>query len=183
MANKKQSETNVEKVKVKKKATSQVKSKSNSSSNGSVKKNSVSKTKATTPRKKTSTVSNSKSNEKKNISSNAIKRTNTNTNVDSAAISNKVSRQETIEKEIIKEIENVNVSRLEEAKFSNKNRNKGLLGIGVIVVILGIAALIISLIANRIVDREFLSDTSITLMMVGSIIIEGFGAFIIINES
>ena len=54
---------------------------------------------------------------------------------------------------------------------------------GIIIVILGIVALIVALIANRIVDREFLSDSAITLMMVASIIIEGFGAFIIINET
>ena len=60
---------------------------------------------------------------------------------------------------------------------------KSLLPIGVIIAILGLIALIISLIANRIVDREYLSDTAITLMLVISIIIETFGAFIIISES
>lgn len=72
--------------------------------------------------------------------------------------------------------------KLEEAKFSKRKNNKLLL-VGVFIVTLGIIALILSLIANRIVDREFLSDNSITLMMIASIIIEGFGAFIIINES
>ena len=52
-----------------------------------------------------------------------------------------------------------------------------------LIYILGIIALFVSLIANRIVDREFLSDNAITFMMVCSIIIEGFGAFIIINEA
>jgi hypothetical protein len=48
---------------------------------------------------------------------------------------------------------------------------------------LGIIALIISLIANRIIDREYISDISIALMVAGSILIEAFGAFIIINET
>mgnify|MGYP003306180506 CR=1 FL=1 len=44
-------------------------------------------------------------------------------------------------------------------------------------------ALIITLIANRIVDKEFISDNAISLMVVASILIECFGAFIIINEA
>ena len=43
--------------------------------------------------------------------------------------------------------------------------------------LLGIIALIMTLIANRIVDTEFISDTAIMLMVVASILIEIFGAF------
>lgn len=95
-------------------------------------------------------------------------------------LDNNINKQE---KEVIEEINSVEITKLEEAKFTRKKKNKSLVGIGVFIVILGIIALIISLVANRIIDREFLSDSSITLMMVASIIIEGFGAFIIITES
>ena len=98
-------------------------------------------------------------------------------------IDNTITEQEIVEKEIIEEINNVNTTKLEDAKFQTTKKSKHLLGIGIIIVILGIVALIVALIANRIVDREFLSDSAITLMMVASIIIEGFGAFIIINET
>ena len=82
---------------------------------------------------------------------------------------------------IVEEINNI--TKLEDAKFVKDKKKKSLLPIGIIISILGLVALLISLVANRIIDREFLSDTSITIMLIISIIIEGFGAFIIINES
>lgn len=94
---------------------------------------------------------------------------------------NNISKQEKNEKDIVEEINNI--TKLENAKYVKNKKKNSLLPIGVIIAILGLVALIISLIANRIVDREFLSDTAITLMLVTSIIIETFGAFIIISES
>lgn len=93
---------------------------------------------------------------------------------------NNISEQEKDEKIIVEEINNV--TKLENAKYI-KNKKSNLLPIGVVIAILGLIALIISLVANRIVDREYLSDTAITLMLIISIVIETFGAFIIINES
>jgi len=98
------------------------------------------------------------------------------------SVKENISEQEKIEKDVIEEVNNVNVARLEECKYIKK-KNKKLLIIGVFVVVLGVISLIISLIANRIIDRYYLSDSTITLMMAISLIIEGFGAFIIINES
>lgn len=92
-----------------------------------------------------------------------------------------ISEQEKDEKMIVEEINNI--TKLEDAKFVKDKKKKSLLPIGIIISILGLVALLISLVANRIIDREFLSDTSITIMLIISIIIEGFGAFIIINES
>ncbi len=94
---------------------------------------------------------------------------------------NNISEQEKDEKIIVEEINNI--TKLENAKYIKSKKKKNLLPIGVVIAILGLIALIISLIANRIVDREYLSDTAITLMLVISIIIETFGAFIIISES
>lgn len=94
---------------------------------------------------------------------------------------NNISNQEKDEKIIVEEINNI--TKLEDAKFVKEKKKRSLLPIGVIISILGLVALFISLVANRIVDREFLSDSSITIMLIISIIIEGFGAFIIINES
>ena len=94
---------------------------------------------------------------------------------------NSISEQEKDEKIIVEEINNI--TKLENAKYVKSKKKNSLLPIGVIIAILGLIALIISLIANRIVDREYLSDTAITLMLVISIIIETFGAFIIISES
>lgn len=85
----------------------------------------------------------------------------------------------------VEKIENIinKATKVEDSKFK-KNKNKNiLLALGIIISIIGIVALFVALIANRIVDRDFLSDTAITLMIVGSIIIEGFGAFIIVSES
>lgn len=96
-------------------------------------------------------------------------------------VDNNISEQEKDEKIIVEEINNI--TKLENAKYIKSKRKNSLLPIGVIIAILGLIALIISLIANRIVDREYLSDTAITLMLVISIIIETFGAFIIISES
>ena len=94
---------------------------------------------------------------------------------------NNISKQEKDEKVIVEEINNI--TKLENAKYIKNIKKRSLLPIGVVIAMLGLIALIISLIANRIVDREFLSDNAITLMLITSIIIEGFGAFIIINES
>ena len=94
---------------------------------------------------------------------------------------NNISDQEKDEKIIVEEINNI--TKLEDAKFVKEKKKRSLLPIGVIISIRGLVALFISLVANRIVDREFLSDSSITIMLIISIIIEGFGAFIIINES
>ena len=94
-----------------------------------------------------------------------------------------VTKYENEEKEIIEEINNVNVAKLENAKFSRVKKNKSLLAIGVLISILGLIALLISLVANRIIDREYISDSAINLMLCASLIIEGFGAFIIINET
>lgn len=94
---------------------------------------------------------------------------------------NSISEQEKDEKIIVEEINNI--TKLENAKYIKNNKKRSLLSIGVVIAILGLVALFISLVANRIVDREFLSDNTITLMLIVSIVIECFGAFIIIKES
>lgn len=94
---------------------------------------------------------------------------------------NNISEQEKDEKIIVEEINNI--TKLENAKYIKNNKKRSLLPIGVVIAILGLVALFISLVANRIVDREFLSDNTITLMLIISIVIECFGAFIIIKES
>lgn len=94
---------------------------------------------------------------------------------------NSISEQEKDEKIIVEEINNI--TKLENAKYIKNNKKRSLLPIGVVIAILGLVALFISLVANRIVDREFLSDNTITLMLIVSIVIECFGAFIIIKES
>lgn len=94
---------------------------------------------------------------------------------------NSISEQEKDEKIIVEEINNI--TKLENAKYIKNNKKRSLLPIGVVIAILGLVALFISLVVNRIVDREFLSDNTITLMLIVSIVIECFGAFIIIKES
>lgn len=94
---------------------------------------------------------------------------------------NNISEQEKDEKIIVEEINNI--TKLENAKYIKSKRKSNLLPIGILIALLGLVALIISLVANRIVDREFLSDNNITLMLIISIMIECFGAFIIIRES
>lgn len=74
-------------------------------------------------------------------------------------------------------------THVEPSKFIKLKKKKSLLPIGIIIIILGLGALIISLIANRIIDREFISDTGIAVMILISIVIEAIGAFIIVNES
>ena len=88
-----------------------------------------------------------------------------------------------VKEQVIKDIKIENVAKLENAKYEIKKRNKQLLAVGVIISLLGIVALIITLIANRMVDKQFISDNAIMVMVVASILIEIFGAFIIINES
>ena len=87
-----------------------------------------------------------------------------------------------IKEQVIEQINDKKIAKVEDAKFSKKKNDKKLLAVGVIISLLGIIALIITLVANRIVDKEFISDTSISLMAIASILIECFGAFIIINE-
>lgn len=94
-----------------------------------------------------------------------------------------ITKQEKIEKEVIEEIKNIKDIKLENAKYVTRKKDKSLIAIGVLISLLGIIALILSLIANRLIDREFISDSAVTLMICASIIIEGFGAFIIVNES
>ena len=95
--------------------------------------------------------------------------------------SNKEINIENTNKEV--KVEKVNVSKIEDAKFSKKKRNNKLLLVGLFLSVLGIIALILSIIANRLIDRQFLSDSSVLIMIIISIIIELFGAFIIINET
>ena len=91
--------------------------------------------------------------------------------------------QENIETEINQIVENNKTKniKLENTKFSK--RKKKLLPIGIIITILGLIALFVSLVANRIIDREFISDNGIVIMIIISVIIELVGAFIIVNES
>ena len=93
------------------------------------------------------------------------------------------TKQEIIEKEIIEEISNINNTKLENAKFTVRKRNKFAISIGVFISLLGVVALIITLIANRIIDREFISDFEIIAMVVISIVIEIMGAAIIVKET
>lgn len=81
------------------------------------------------------------------------------------------------------ETPNEKVASLEDAKFPVIKKDKILLIVGVFMSLLGIVALILSLIANRIIDREYLSDFVVALMIFGSLLIETFGAFILINET
>lgn len=85
-----------------------------------------------------------------------------------------------IEKKIDDEI---NSTVVEDAKFQKNTKRKSLLLVGIFMSLLGLIALIISLIANRIIDREFISDSTISIMIIISILIEIFGAYIIINEA
>ena len=87
------------------------------------------------------------------------------------------------EKVTLEEVSNVNGAKIENAKFTVRKSNKLAISIGVFISFLGIVALIISLIANRIIDREFINDTEILVMVIVSIIIEIMGAAIIVKES
>ena len=143
--------------------------------------NKISEKKKTAPKsttKKTTSTSNTRNNTKtkKKTTKTPDKKLN-------VVIKNDVLETKPKKKNNKKEVEivSLNTAKIENAKF--KKKRKSLLPIGIIIVILGLAALIVSLIANRIIDREFISDTGIALMILISIIIEGFGAFIIVNES
>lgn len=146
----------------------------------------------TTTTKKTST---SKTTPKKTTTKNTISK-----NTTKKSTPKKVEKElektiiiEDIENKISDIVKNKNVevneeviengAKLENAKYRHIKKNKHLLAIGVVISILGIIALIITLIANRIVDKEFISDNTIIIMIFASILIEIFGAFIIINES
>ena len=99
-------------------------------------------------------------------------------------IENKIN--DIVENKVLEEkdiITTEKVAKLENAKYTIRKKNKHLLAIGVLISLLGVIALIIALIANRIVDKEFISDNAIVMMVIASILIEIFGAFIIINES
>ena len=98
-------------------------------------------------------------------------------------IKDKIVEQDNIEKEIIEEVTNINSAKIENAKFTIRKKNKLAISIGVFVSLLGIIALIITLIANRIIDREFISDTEIIFMVIISIVIEIMGAAIIVKET
>ena len=143
--------------------------------------NKISEKKKSAPKsttKKTTSTSNTRNNTK--TKKKATKTTDKKLNV---VIKNDVIETKPKKKSSKKEVEivSLNTAKIENAKF--KKKRKSLLPIGIIIVILGLAALIVSLIANRIIDREFISDNGIALMILISIIIEGFGAFIIVNES
>jgi len=160
--------------------------KSNTTTNNKETKN---KTNATSVKKNTNNTSvNKKTTTKKSTNKKMpvkeIKKSNNKTEKSvEKKVSNVISKQEIVEKEIIEEIKNIKVAKLEDAKYSTKKRDKSLLVIGVFISLLGIIALILTLIANRIVDREFINDFAIALMVAASIIIEGFGSFIIISEA
>ncbi len=196
MANKKEEEVKVTKKKntnsngkTTKKNTSTKTQTSKKSTNNTQKKNTAKKTASKSNTNKTSSVkkpTNKKSTTKKVIKKEEEivleKKQEFPDNFKEVDNNNNISKQEKDEKEIVEEINNVNSIKVEDSKFK-KVKSKALLPVGIIIAILGLAALIVSLVANRIIDREFMSDTAITIMLVISIIIEAFGAFIIINES
>lgn len=196
MANKKEEEVKVTKKKntnsngkTTKKNTSTKTQTSKKSTNNTQKKNTAKKTTSKSNTNKTSSVkkpTNKKSTTKKVIKKEEEivleKKQEFPDNFKEVNNNNNISKQEKDEKEIVEEINNVNSIKVEDSKFK-KVKSKALLPVGIIIAILGLAALIVSLVANRIIDREFMSDTAITIMLVISIIIEAFGAFIIINES
>lgn len=195
MANKKEEEVKVTKKKntnsngkTTKKNTSTKTQTSKKSTNNTQKKNTAKKTTSKTSTNKTSSVkkpTNKKSTTKKVIKKEeeiVLEKKQEFPDNFKEVDNNNISKQEKDEKEIVEEINNVNSIKVEDSKFK-KVKSKALLPVGIIIAILGLAALIVSLVANRIIDREFMSDTAITIMLVISIIIEAFGAFIIINES
>lgn len=195
MANKKEEEVKVNKKKntnsngkTTKKNTSTKTQTSKKSTNNTQKKNTAKKTTSKTNTNKTSSVkkpTNKKSTTKKVIKKEeeiVLEKKQEFPDNFKEVDNNNISKQEKDEKEIVEEINNVNSIKVEDSKFK-KVKSKALLPVGIIIAILGLAALIVSLVANRIIDREFMSDTAITIMLVISIIIEAFGAFIIINES
>lgn len=201
MANKKNEET---KNTTKKKTTTNNTAVKKTSKNNTAKKSkSTISTASNKNVKKTSASSSTKNTTKKNNNVKSIKKTETkkvpkkDTIVEENIINleekaefpdnyvdignNSISEQEKDEKIIVEEINNI--TKLENAKYIKNNKKRSLLPIGVVIAILGLVALFISLVVNRIVDREFLSDNTITLMLIVSIVIECFGAFIIIKES
>ncbi len=195
MANKKEEEVKVTKKKntnsngkTTKKNTSTKTQTSKKSTNNTQKKNTAKKTTSKSNTNKTSSVkkpTNKKSTTKKVIKKEeeiVLEKKQEFPDNFKEVDNNNISKQEKDEKEIVEEINNVNSIKVEDSKFK-KVKSKALLPVGIIIAILGLAALIVSLVANRIIDREFMSDTAITIMLVISIIIEAFGAFIIINES
>lgn len=183
--------------------------KNNTKSNSSTKKASTSSKKTnntkTTSKKdgnttaKKSSVKKSTTNNKK--TNNSVSKTKTKkieTNVkkiveqDIQIIDDKGIEEKVVEvKEIIEEkneeikpnIEENYSTKIENAKFTIRRSNKLAISIGVFISLLGIIALIITLIANRIIDREFISDTEILFMVIISIVIEIMGAAIIIKET
>ena len=150
---------------------------SKSSSNKTAANKNISK--KTTTTKKNTTKKSSTTTKKSTVKKSTTKPTNRDTV--KPTTKKDIDKQKEIENKIIENIENI--TKIENAKFQKRKAKKNLIAVGVFVVILGLIALTISLIANRIVDREFLSDTTIAIMVMLSILIEVFGAFIIINEA
>lgn len=150
-----------------------------------------SKPKSNTTTKKTTSKKTSvkKTGQKKQIDKTQTKSVNIKTNRDKdfeikgVELVNVLENDDNIVKKENKFIEEINKVENIEAPKTIKKNNKKMIFVGIIISLLGIIALFLSLVANRTIDREFLSDTTIILMMVGSILIEVFGAFIIINES
>jgi len=155
--------------------------KDNNEKNVSVKKNTVKVEKKASKNNKVAKKTNTKTK-----SSSAKKTNTTKSNSKTKKINKDLEKTiiiEDIENKINEIVENKNVAKLENAKYIKNKKNKQLLAIGVVISLLGIIALIITLIANRIVDKNFISDNAIILMVIASILIEIFGAFIIINEA
>ena len=190
MANKKTNEKeSVKKTNSSKKTTTTKKKtstskKSNSSS--TVKKTTTNNAKKTTTTKKPSTVKKTTTKTNENVKPKEVIKKDV---LETTYILEEQENENTILDQTKKidiisdEDKNTYSTSLESSKFVKSKKKRSLLPIGVIIIILGLTALIISLIANRIIDREFISDTGIAVMILISIFVEIVGAFIIINES
>ena len=182
---KKSSTTKKTNTSMKDKGTSNTAKKSTTSKTNTNKKSSVTKSaKKTVTTKKTTAVK--ASTPKKSVSKKIdkdLEKTFIIEDLENKFINIVENKKVDIKEQVIEDIKIENSAKLENAKYKQIKKNKHLLAIGVIISLLGIIALIITLIANRIVDKEFISDNAIVLMVIASILIECFGAFIIINES
>ena len=119
-----------------------------------------------------------KKNTTKTNKSNGLKKENNTT-------TKKVSNKKTVSKKSTTKLTENNkniVARVEDEKIEKKV-NKKLLGIGIFISLLGIICLVLTIIANRTIDRNYINDVSIIVMSIVSIIIEICGASIIIVES
>ena len=177
------------------KTTKNTKSKTTSKTTNKTKSNTTSKSKTTSVKKSISKDSN-KSSEKTSKKNNNIvkkdenavvkKRTKKEAVKDDPIVVKEVKLEKVIgieKDESIQENNKFNGAKIENAKYTIKKVNKTAIGIGIFISLLGIIALIIALIANRIVDREFISDSQVIIMVIVSIIIELMGAAIIIKET